>query len=466
MPGLPERKIEIVRTLVESAPDKVVGGLQAALAAASGDTALAGVRRLVENEVADRRLRNAVFEPIAPLCVGDGKGEGRLLFPARTLSLIWRALKAQAPAEVAEAARALVDFRPDETSPEPFDALVALALEGLRAGEQLDYLAAMDAAEQSRPEGGRLLMECLDLAPIIRGATLRTPEWISRMTEERSAAARIAYKDADSRCAEGGPRFFEMLSAQLAQPWTVLRIVSGVMDRPTERYMAASELSIFATRLMDEVDANLQRVIHFDLNGGPNAGLAAGAVVELITQQIAELENAIDLGREGGWGGRVHKQKSSLASAVEGRLREVDKVMEAALPTQGVRVARVMRRLPRFSLEPDQRAADRIRTLLTFAESVRTSANYGGFASTRAKMIEKTGDTLDHYVDEALALIRENLVEDAAIARQFLDIAADCAALLREPRAGDLVRRRTSSAFTALREELEAAPIGPSAEAL
>ena len=52
MPGLSDRKIEIVRHLVESAPDKIVGGLQNALAAASGDSVLAGVRRLVESEVA------------------------------------------------------------------------------------------------------------------------------------------------------------------------------------------------------------------------------------------------------------------------------------------------------------------------------------------------------------------------------------------------------------------------------
>ena len=36
--------------LVESAPDRVVGGLQEALAQTSDDSALAGVRRLVETE--------------------------------------------------------------------------------------------------------------------------------------------------------------------------------------------------------------------------------------------------------------------------------------------------------------------------------------------------------------------------------------------------------------------------------
>ena len=99
MPGLSDRKIEIVRHLVESAPDKVVGGLQNALAAASGDSVLAGVRRLVETEVADRRLRNAVLSPIAPLCVA-GIDKDHISFPPRVLALIWHGLKASCPAEV------------------------------------------------------------------------------------------------------------------------------------------------------------------------------------------------------------------------------------------------------------------------------------------------------------------------------------------------------------------------------
>jgi len=48
MAALNERKIAIVRTLVESAPDRVVGRLQEALVDSGGDSALAGVKRLVE----------------------------------------------------------------------------------------------------------------------------------------------------------------------------------------------------------------------------------------------------------------------------------------------------------------------------------------------------------------------------------------------------------------------------------
>ena len=60
MAALTERKIAIVRTLVESAPDRVVGRPAGKRwPTPRDDIVLAGVRRLVEAEAADRRLRNA-----------------------------------------------------------------------------------------------------------------------------------------------------------------------------------------------------------------------------------------------------------------------------------------------------------------------------------------------------------------------------------------------------------------------
>jgi hypothetical protein len=447
MPGLSDHKMEIVRTLVESAPDKIVGGLHNALVSADGDSALAGVRKLVESELADRRLRNAILCPVAPLFVGDGKPHDRLIFPIRVLAMLWRALKGEAPLEVSHAARLLVDFRPLESSPDAFDELVAKIADGLKSLENPAYEAAAEVLDSARPKGTELLIECLALSPIVRDATLHLPEWIARTTEENAAAARVHYKDSVAISDDAGPLFFDMLSAQMTEPWSILRIVSAVMDRPTERYLASSELAVFAERVMADIDANLKHVAQFDLNGGAAAGRKAGEVVELITQQIAEIENSVELNRESGWGARVQKQKKSLAAVVEGRLREIEKVVGLALPSHVVKVARARKSLPRLEGVADLRAVDRTMTLLTFAEVIRSSANYGGFASTRAKVIEKVGEELDNYVEEALTLIRDHEVEDREMAAGFLRHAAEFAGLIRDPRACDIVRRRLAAAM-------------------
>jgi len=219
------------------------------------------------------------------------------------------------------------------------------------------------------------------------------------------------------------------------------------MDRPSERYLRDCELATFAERLMDEIDANLKSVVTFSLDTGIEGGMRAGALVELVTLQIAELEKGVELVKEGGWGGRIHKQKRSLADGVEGRLRDLEKVITLALPTQSVRIARMVKQVPKIIGEPDTNAVNRAMALLTFMESVRTSANYGGFASMRAKTVKEMAEMVDAYVEEVLALIKDQEVTDPQLAGRYLEIAAEVTSLLQDTRVADIIRRRAYSAL-------------------
>jgi len=446
MAALSKRKIEIVRTLVEAAPDRVVGSLQMALAETVDDSALGSVRQLVEAEASERRFRNLVLQPVVPLCVGDGRDPKALRFPARALALIWRGLRASAADEIEEALEAFHEFNPEETSAEAFDRLARIAAYGLRARAFPEFLAAAELCDAARAGGAEQLAACLDLSPVVRRATLRIPEWLASFNEESSAATRLAYKDAVAIAEDAGPRFFEMLAAQMAHPWMVLRIISEVMYKPNERYLADSEMAVFGERVMDDIDEALKAIAKLDIDGGPEAGRLAGKRVELITLQITELETCIDLSKEHGWGHRIAKQKTTLASVVDGRLRDTDKHVVAALPTQPPSLRRIRRLMPRLTLPPDPVQVARATALLTFVQEVRTSANYGGFAATRAKLLEKLGDYIDHYVDEAIDLVKTGDAEDEGVAQAFLEVAAGFILLMRGEKDADLVRRRVAAA--------------------
>ena len=88
---------------------------------------------MIEAEAGDRRARNMVFAPIAPLCAAAGPFSG-LSFPPRALALIWKALKADYPDEVAAAKDLAAGWGGPTSTPERFDALCARAAAGLRAG--------------------------------------------------------------------------------------------------------------------------------------------------------------------------------------------------------------------------------------------------------------------------------------------------------------------------------------------
>lgn len=446
MTALSQRKIDIVRSLVESAPDKIVGGLQLALAETSEGSALGSVRRLVDMEVGERRLRNTVLQAIAPMCVGDGRSERSLTFPAGVLPLIWRGLRATAAEEVREAETAFGEFFDEEMSAEVFDQLARIAAYGLRSRQYPLFREAAELADAARPGGGEELAACLDLSPVLRRAIPRIPEWLASFSGGSAAAARLAYKDAVAVSEDAGPRFFEMLAAQMEHPWMVLRIICEVMDKPNERYLADSEMAGFGERLMDEIDASLRAIARLDADGGPEAAREAGRRVELITLQITELETYVDLAKERGWGRLIAKQKASLAGVVEGRIREAEKYAIQALPTERARLKRIRRPLPCLGVSPDARIIRRATTLLTFVQEVRTSANYGGFAAARGKMLEAVGEHIDSYVDEVVDLLKTGDAEDEAVALAFLEVAAGLSLLIRGEKAAELVRRRAAGA--------------------
>lgn len=444
MAGLSERNIQIVRQLVEAAPDVVVGSLQTALAEAGGDSALASVRRLVEAEAKDRKVRNAVLQPIAPMCVGEGRDKTRLVFPARALALFWRGLKTIAPREVAAAAAELIDFRPGESSPEPYDRLVRTGLNAFRAGEQREFVLAAEACDQARSGGAAAFAACLDLAPVVRRALPKLARWTMHFDKETTASARLAYKDAIAVAEDAGPRFFEMLAAQLSYSWMVLRIISAVMDKPTERYLADSEMACFGSRVMRDIENTLVAVSRLNADGGPEVARAAAKEVELVTMKISEVETFVELSREHGWGRELVKHKKSLAAVVEGLLRTTEKLVAAALPTELRGWGRARRNTPNLSIAPDPAAIRRATTLLTFVKEIRTSANYGGFSAARLMTLEKLGEMLDDYVADVLDLLQSGDAKDDRLARAYLDLAAEVTLLVRDQQAADLVRRRVA----------------------
>lgn len=443
--ALSEEKIQIVRALVEQAPDPVVGRLQAALAQAGGDDALASVRQLVDLEADDRRIRNMALAPVAAMCVGDGRTTDRIQFPKPVLSLIWRGLKRTVPDEVVDARGILRELAGCEDSREVFDRLTRVAAAGVREATDRDFAAAAETAARARDNGAELLAGCLEISPVVRLACLRLPDWITRMGRDETAQARVAFKDAVALRTDGGPLFFEMLAAQLAHPWQVLRVISAVMDKPDEAYFAASESAVFALRLMDLIEADLRGVSAIDAGGGREAGRAAAKVIERITEQIGELDGAIRLDRDGGWGRRVAQQKAGLAAAVEGRLKELERAVGAALPTRQERVARRMKAVPKVSHPPDEAAVVRAMTLLQFVSDIRSCAAAGGFASSRAKMLETLSEDVDGYIEDLLDRLRHAEVEDETVARAYLEVAADFSGLIHDPKAAQVVRRRASA---------------------
>jgi hypothetical protein len=224
-------------------------------------------------------------------------------------------------------------------------------------------------------------------------------------------------------------------------------MISAVMDKPTERYLRDSEMAGFGETLLADIDASIGAIAAMKADQGAPAGRIAATLAELVVHQIMEMESSVELPRDQGWGQRIVKQRASLASVVEARLKEGERAVIEALPMFAPRNQRVRHQVPRLSSPPEARWVGDATTLLAFSEALRTTANYGGFSSARNKMVEKLGDYIDHYVEAVVDLLHTNEVEDRAIAAAYLEHAADFSLLLRGEKASELVRRRAHAAL-------------------
>jgi hypothetical protein len=438
MVALSAEKRQIVQSVIEAAPDSAVRSLELALSSVgAGDGLLNGVRALVEIEASDRAVRNVILSPIVALCqVREGAA---LSFPAQTKARLWRGLKAIEPALVADAIARANTWDRESPPPAPFDALCAAAARAIR-----ERHPAFEALADG-PDAHELLA-CLDLVPLVRAATMRLESWLINMTVERQAAARLAYKDAGKVAEDSGPRFFEMLSAQMAQPHLILRVISAVMDKPGERYLAASELAFFGDRALAGIQAQIERLSTFDPVTADNrsAGAAAGRAVSQVLNAIEGFEQAVTLSKDGRWGRSVRQHRQRLAKFAEQRLNGMDKLVLAALPLDS-KVAKG-RGWPRLDADPDPVAVERAAAALAFSDEIRLAAGHGGFGAARIKALETINERLDHYVEDILTSLRDEETVDRERRRAFLEAAAGLLGLSRDAKAEQIVRRRIAAA--------------------
>ena len=272
MAAIAAHKLQIIRTLVETAPDAALRSLELALSSAGATGSLAAVRGLVEDETAHRFVRNNILGPIVPLCAT--RREGQVQFPSAVLPRLWRALRAVAPSRVEEAAAKCNPWDLEQGVPDVFDDLCKTAAAGLRDPEN----AAFDSV-RSICDPEQLAM-CLQLSAITRSCLPKLSEWVSRMSDERAAAARLAYRDACRISDDAGPLMLDILSAHLPDDWRILRVISAVMDRPSDRYLASSEVKAFGERVLAEIDAAIVQVETFNFSDGERAGRAAAQALQ------------------------------------------------------------------------------------------------------------------------------------------------------------------------------------------
>lgn len=417
----------MVAGIFAAAPSEALQRLELVLTRAKlADPDFEPVHQLAAAEVGRRRVVFEVFEPLMPLTVGAAPLKIARLTQGR-LNAAWRAVAA-ADAELAGRVEAAVKTYRRHGPPPVLDEACALAAE--LTGDQ-------DPA----------LYRLLRLTPALRRVQEKLDVWTRNVTGESIAGIRLAFKDALAVDEDAGPVFWEAIFAMLDQPWQVIRLISAAIDRPSDRYLAASELGPMGERLLDDIDRRILSLKNFDPNTGEAGGAEAAASVVVAVQEITEFEEWLALNRGGPWGQRIGEQKMALALTMEARLRETEPAVAQALPIQPARGSgRTVRPAPKLVADPQPLVVNRADALLTLAEEARSAASAGGFAALRAATWESLEKRLDHYSEDLLEILHRGEGDEPERMRAYLEIAARFTALVKGPEMAQIIRRRAAAA--------------------
>jgi len=448
MGELNEARLVAVRNLLQRAPDFALQSLASLLASdQSNDASIRLVRQLVSAEARDRRFRSLAFEPLAVLCQAP-TNLPHLSFPAATTTLLWRAVKDHDP-RVSAALDSARDPQSDRREIlATMDQICAVAADGLEKRASPAF-AALAALLDASPNGCARVICLLTITRELREALAKAATWVSSHEPDHAAAVRIAFRSVSEKGSEAGFLYLEVLFATIEQPAFILRLVSMIMDKPSDRFLAASEFSSIGERLLDAIDRHIDAIQHFDPQRGLEGGVAAAAAADAAALIISEFEMNLTMSREGVWGGRIVQQRRALALAMETRLQEVEAAMAAALPVKVLRThGKTLRGPPDLTKPPSPLASHKLLGLAALLCESRTSAHASGFGALRGKVVEAQDQALDTYVDEVVDLIYRGQAP-VEIARAYLDLAADVFGLVRDPKAAELVRRRAAAATAA-----------------
>lgn len=442
MRQLSAAKTEAIATVVRTLPDEALRTLRSGLASSGGGW-IDSVRGAVEAQIADRRLRDALLHELHTAAIpGPTRPE---LVPADAVVVLWSALR-EAQAEALTQAESLLVARDGIA----FDAvaleIVAEAADGL-SGLRGAYAQAATLLDERHPEGAARTERVLRLMPLLRVATPRARDWLRLAGSDTATYLRMAVRDASAACRDGGAVLLDLIAANFSEPNAGLRLVSAAMNRPSEAFLAASELSHFAERVLEAADDALALLRDVPRAVTRAEGAAAAAAVDAALASLEEMEHAVALDREQPWGRRVHMQKRALAAGAEARLKEADRRVAAALPVQASRPGlRTVRGAPCFDTPMNPAAVGGAQAALAFVEGVRRAAARGGFGGLRARVLEALDSRIDTYAEDLLEELHTGRTQDADVVRERLRIAADFLGMVRDPEAAQIIRRRMVAA--------------------
>jgi len=401
----------------------------------------ADMRRMLAEEMADRRRRALVFEPILPMFRTRADGIPATSFPAEVLPRLWKVASGREPQLLP---------RLDEGEDEAGRAIIANRICQAAASivrDQPELIWPAGLQPETRARGLEDLAISLDLSHLARRALPLIEIWLKRPDGDQLAELRLMVKDCAEIHADGAWRLVEILFAHLEDAVLVLRILtrtSGAADRVG--FLSVSEMGDFVERLLNGVSQRVERLTAWAADGGQ--GDIAPVMVDLdwCANVLAELDVTLTLEPDSPWGISVRESRLTVAAWMSKLYRNAAKAVDRALPLVRVQTSgRMTRMAPDLAAPARGEAAEKAFALMKLVGVTRRAASTFGAEADRKTLIDELVERLTSYADQILSSIHEEGA-DRTHGLALIAVAARYLELIEARDAARTVRRRAAAA--------------------
>lgn len=451
MSGLSTAHSVALAALLARCSEAMLKSVSNTVAGLPGEKAI-DMRRMLAEEMADRRRRALAFAPILPMFRARADGIPATTFPAEVLPRLWKAASGREPQllprlDEDEGGRVIVANR-----------ICQAAASIVRDQPELVWPAGL--RPEARDRGLEDLAICLDLSHLARRALPLIEVWLKRPDGDQLAELRLMVKDCAEIHADGAWRLVEILFAHLEDSVLVLRILtrtSGAADQVG--FLSVSEMGDFVERLLDGVSQRVDRLTAWAADGGQGDIAPVMADLDWCANVLAELDVTLTLEPDSPWGISVRESRLTVATWMSRLYRKAAKAVDAALPLVRVQMSgRMTRMAPDLAAPARGDAAEKAFALMKLVGVTRRAAATFGAEGDRKTLIDEMVERLTSYADQILSSINEEGA-DRTHGLALISVAARYLELIEARDAARTVRRRAAAAAG------NGGPVGASSQA-
>ncbi len=269
---------------------------------------------------------------------------------------------------------------------------------------------------------------------------------VTGLSDDDIAFLRDEFDRLNVRDPDLAPYIALVAMGRLERPWEALRLAAVLSRKATDTLMANTDLGTVGELLFSDLDFHARKIqtarpVDFD----PDVILASLAgFAELSSGMVKELA----IRREGKWGQRLAKDRTSVAETIEGLLAKAPKeILSALAQPKSIGFGRGKRF--DISRPPDPERVARAMRYANLAAHSRPFAVAAAFNAKLAEVVEELTIALRSYSEDLLREVRAASPDGRSNAEAHFTVMLELSKLILGEEEADFLRRRARVAVGA-----------------